>query len=75
MLEDKMPPRGDKDGYVRAHNELLGHNSWISIGLARINMQYRDGILLSKVHVECDNNAYIATGTIGTLRWTFVEIE
>ena len=51
------------------------HNSWIRISFSRVNMQYRDGILFSKVHVGCGNNAYIATGTIGTLRWTFVEIE
>jgi len=76
MLEDRMPPRGDKDGYARAHNALMASNFMCTHKFGKD--QYGSVVMedCTLKHALCvDNNAFVATGTIGTLRWSLTEIK
>jgi hypothetical protein len=76
MLEDRMPPRGDRDGYVRAYNYLLGQQ-------IPYNHKFGKDIHGSIVLQPCPlknilcvaNNSHVSTGSIGTLRWALVDIK
>ncbi|MGR4868938.1 hypothetical protein ACIPRI_08690 [Variovorax sp. LARHSF232] len=76
MLEDQMPPRGDKDGYARAHNALAATNFMDTHKFGKD--QYGSVVMedCSARHMLCvSNNAYVGTGTVGTLRWSLAEIK
>ena len=76
MLEDQMPPRGTHDGYVRAHNALAASNF---MQTHKFGKDAYGGVAMedcSPRHMLCvDNNAYVGTGTIGTLRWSLTDIK
>jgi len=76
MLEDRMPPRGDQDGYVRAHGKLVqtrfpdNHK----FGKDAHNSVVMEPCALN--HMLCvSNNAYFKTGSIGTLRSALVDLK
>lgn len=76
MLEDQMPPRGTHDGYVRAENALAAANFMQTHKFGKD--QYGSVVMedCPLRHMLCvDNNAYVATGSIGTLRWSLAEIK
>lgn len=76
MLEDRMPPRGDRDGYVRAYNQLLreqfpfkhkfGKDQYGSIVMEACSL---------KNYLCVANNAHVSAGTIGGLRGALVDIK
>ncbi|WP_297904576.1 hypothetical protein [Metallibacterium sp.] len=76
MLEDRMPPRGDRDGYVRAYNQLLGEQFTLKhkFGKDKLGSIVMEPCSLSNMLCVA-NNAHVSTGTIGTLRWSLVDIK
>ena len=76
MLEDRMPPRGTYDGYVRAYNQLLAEefpykNKFGKDQYGSLKME-----TCPRKHILCvANNSHVLTGSIGTLRWSLVDIK
>lgn len=76
ILEDQMPPRGLNDGYVRAHNALLASNFLDTHKFGKDQYGSVTTEACTARHMLCvNNNAYVATGSIGTLRWSLQEIK
>jgi hypothetical protein len=76
MLEDRMPPRGDRDGYVRAHNQLLGEQfaSKHKFGKDALGSVVMEPCSLNNM-ICVANSSHVSTGSIGTLRWALVDIK
>lgn len=77
MLEDRMPPRGIFSGYVNSHNSLARGDYMEN---HKFGKNQHGAIITSDdcspKHALClSNNAFVMTGTIGTLRSALVDIR
>jgi hypothetical protein len=76
-LEDFIPPRGDKIGYVQAASALTAFTARTTTDAYSVKRKWKQADV-DKYNIELKNvrdNTSIMVGTIGMLRWALTDIK